>query len=115
MVFLGVESGAAVNLGSKTATSGPIQRPPFPPFESWPAHSESRFPGSWRGVSTDKVIIEPGQVKLFYVLQEKVVLRNADESYRMSEGDSALVDGAAAHGWGNIGRGRARVLWVILG
>jgi hypothetical protein len=33
----------------------------------------------------------------------------------MSEGDSALVDGAAPHGWDNVGRGRARVLWVILG
>jgi hypothetical protein len=41
--------------------------------------------------------------------------RYADKIYPMSEGDSALVDGAAAHGWNNVGRGRARVLWVILG
>jgi quercetin dioxygenase-like cupin family protein len=66
-------------------------------------------------VSTDKVIIKPGQTKLFYVLQGNVALRYAGKSYRMSEGDSALLDGAAPHGWNNIGRPRARVLWVILG
>lgn len=68
-----------------------------------------------RGVSTDKVIIKPGQMKLFYVLQGKVALRYAGEIYRMNEGDSALVDGAAPHGWDNVGRRPARVLWVILG
>ena len=56
-----------------------------------------------RGVSTDKVIIKPGQMKLFYVLQGKVAFRYAGEVYRMSEGDSALVDGAAPHGWDNVG------------
>lgn len=68
-----------------------------------------------RGVSTDKVRIKPGQMKLFYVLHGKVALRHADAIYQMSEGDSALMDGAAPHGWDNVGRGRARVLWVILG
>jgi transcriptional regulator with XRE-family HTH domain len=71
--------------------------------------------GRTRGVSTDKVIIKPGQMKLLHVLQGRVTLRYAGKSYPMSEGDSALVDGAAPHGWDNVGRGRARVLWVILG
>jgi transcriptional regulator with XRE-family HTH domain len=71
--------------------------------------------GKTAGVSTDKVIIKPGQMKLFYVLQGTVALRYAGKHYPMTEGDSALVDGAAPHGWDNIGRGRARVLWVILG
>ena len=71
--------------------------------------------GRKRGVSTDKVIIKPGQMKLFHVLSGKVALRYAGKSYPMTEGDSALVDGAAQHGWDNTGRGRARVLWVILG
>ncbi len=75
----------------------------------------STLDGRARGVSTDKVRIKPGQMKLFYVLQGKVALRYASEIYPMSEGDSALVDGAAPHGWDNVGRGRARVLWVILG
>jgi mannose-6-phosphate isomerase-like protein (cupin superfamily) len=68
-----------------------------------------------RGVCTDKVIIKSGQMKLFHVLPGKVALRYAGKSFPMSEGDSALVDGAAPHGWDNVGRGRARVLWVILG
>jgi XRE family transcriptional regulator, regulator of sulfur utilization len=71
--------------------------------------------GRANGVSTDKVRIKPGQMKLFYVLQGTVALRYADKTYRMSEGDSALVDGAAPHKWDNVGRRRARVLWVILG
>jgi len=71
--------------------------------------------GRTRGVSTDKVIIKPGQMKLFHVLQGQVALRYASRTYRMSEGDSALVDGAAPHGWDNVGRRRARVLWIILG
>jgi transcriptional regulator with XRE-family HTH domain len=71
--------------------------------------------GGTPGVSTGKVIIKPGQMKLFYVLRGNVALRYAGKSYPMSEGDSALVDGAAPHGWDNVGRQRARVLWVILG
>ena len=75
----------------------------------------STLDGKARGVSTDKVRIKLGQKKLFYVLEGKATLRYAENAYRMSEGDSALIDGAAPHGWDNVGRGRARVLWVILG
>jgi transcriptional regulator with XRE-family HTH domain len=71
--------------------------------------------GKTRGISTDKVIIRPGQMKLFHVLQGTVALRYAGKSHHLGEGDSALVDGAAPHSWDNVGRGRARVLWVILG
>ena len=71
--------------------------------------------GGARGVSTDKVRIKPGQMKFFYVLQGDVALRHDGKTYRMSEGDSALVDGGAPHNWDNTGRRRARVLWVILG
>jgi transcriptional regulator with XRE-family HTH domain len=71
--------------------------------------------GKTRGVSTNKVIIKPGQMKLFHVLQGTVALRYAGKSYPLGEGDSALIDGAAPHGWDNVGRARARVLWVILG
>jgi uncharacterized cupin superfamily protein len=71
--------------------------------------------GGARGLSTDKVRIKPGQMKLFYVLQGDVALRHDGKVYRMSKGDSAIVDGGAPHGWDNVGRRRARVLWVILG
>jgi transcriptional regulator with XRE-family HTH domain len=71
--------------------------------------------GRARGASIDKVRIKPGQKKLFYVLQGDVALRHDGKSYRMGEGDSALVDGGAPHSWDNVARRRARVLWVILG
>ena len=68
-----------------------------------------------KGVRTEKVLIKPGQMKLFYVLQGDVALRHDGNVHRMSAGDSALVDGGAPHNWDNVGRRRARVLWVILG
>jgi uncharacterized cupin superfamily protein len=71
--------------------------------------------GGAGGVSTDKVRIKQGQMKLFHVLQGTVALRHDGKNYRMSEGDSALVDGSAPHSWDNVGRRRARVLWIILG
>jgi len=71
--------------------------------------------GGARGASIDKVRIKPGQKKLFYVLQGDVALRHDGKIYRMRKGDSALVDGGAPHNWDNVGRRRARVLWVILG
>jgi transcriptional regulator with XRE-family HTH domain len=71
--------------------------------------------GGERGLSTDKVRIKRGQMKLFYVLQGDVALRHDGAVHRMSEGDSAVVDGGASHGWDNVGPRRARVLWVILG
>ena len=68
-----------------------------------------------RGVATDKVVIKPGQMKLFYVLEGSVALRYNGERYQLAEGDSALLDGGAPHGWENIGTRKARALWVILG
>lgn len=68
-----------------------------------------------RGVATDKVIIKPGQMKLFYVLEGKVALHYNGERHALEEGDSALLDGGAPHGWENLGARRARALWVILG
>jgi transcriptional regulator with XRE-family HTH domain len=68
-----------------------------------------------RGVSTDKVVIKPGQLKLFYVLEGKVALQYNGERHLLTTGDSALLDGGAAHGWENLGSRAARALWVILG
>ncbi len=94
--------------------------------ERWTVLGAGLFEGKVRAVvatingkrpslSTDKVIIKPGQMKLFYVLQGRVNLHYAGESHLMGEGDSALLDGGAPHKWDNAGRGRARVLWVTLG
>jgi mannose-6-phosphate isomerase-like protein (cupin superfamily) len=68
-----------------------------------------------KGMITDKVIIKPGQMKLFYVLDGKVALHYAGERHTLEAGDSALLDGGTAHGWENLGTRKAQALWVILG
>ncbi|MBI3635020.1 MAG: helix-turn-helix transcriptional regulator [Candidatus Rokubacteria bacterium] len=68
-----------------------------------------------RGVETEKVVIKPGQMKLFYVLAGKVALHYNGERHVLGVGDSALLDGGAPHGWENLGTRKAQALWVILG
>ena len=68
-----------------------------------------------KGVETDKVIIDPGQMKLFYVLEGKVALHYNGEAQKLEAGDSAYLDGGTPHGWENIGKKSAKALWVILG
>jgi transcriptional regulator with XRE-family HTH domain len=68
-----------------------------------------------RGVTTDKVVIKPGQMKLFYVLEGIVALHYNGDRHRLASGDSALLDGGTPHGWENLGGKPARALWVILG
>jgi transcriptional regulator with XRE-family HTH domain len=68
-----------------------------------------------RGVTTDKVIIKPGQMKLFYVIAGKVALVYNGDRHVLEAGDSALLDGGAPHGWENLGSRKAQALWVILG
>lgn len=76
---------------------------------------ESTLGPKSRGIETPKVIIKPGQMKFFYVLEGTVALQYNGERYRLGEGDSALLDGGVPHGWENIGSRKARALWVILG
>lgn len=68
-----------------------------------------------RGVTTEKVIIKPGQMKLFYVLAGKVALLYNGDRHVLEAGDSALLDGGTPHGWENLGSKPAQALWVILG
>ncbi|MBI2160506.1 MAG: helix-turn-helix domain-containing protein [Candidatus Rokubacteria bacterium] len=68
-----------------------------------------------RGVTTEKVIIKPGQMKLFYVLEGKVALLYNGDRHVLEAGDSALLDGGTPHGWENLGSKPAQALWVILG
>jgi transcriptional regulator with XRE-family HTH domain len=75
----------------------------------------STLDGRARGVTTDKVVIKPGQMKLCYVLEGKVALHYNGGRHALESGDSALLDGGAPHGWENLGTKTARVLWVILG
>ena len=68
-----------------------------------------------KGVKTDKVGIDPGQMKLFYVLEGKVALHYNGEAHQLEAGDSAYLDGGTPHGWENLGPRSAKALWVILG
>ena len=68
-----------------------------------------------KGVKTEKVIIEPGQMKLFYVIEGKVALHYNGEGHVLEAGDSAYLDGGSPHGWENLGGRAAKALWVILG
>jgi transcriptional regulator with XRE-family HTH domain len=68
-----------------------------------------------KGVKTDKVILDPGQMKLFYVLEGKVALQYNGENHVLEAGDSAYLDGGTPHGWENLGPKQAKALWVILG
>ncbi len=75
----------------------------------------STLPSRTRGMTTEKVIIKPGQMKLFYVLDGKVALHYNGERHLLESGDSALLDGGTPHGWENRGTRTARALWVTLG
>ena len=68
-----------------------------------------------KGVKTDKVILEPGQMKLFYVVEGNVALHYNGEAHLLGTGDSAYLEGGTPHGWENVGPTTAKVLWVILG
>ncbi len=68
-----------------------------------------------KGVTTEKVIIKPGQMKLFYVLEGRVALHYNGDRHVLDVGDSALLDGGVPHGWENLGAKQAQALWVILG
>ncbi len=75
----------------------------------------STLPSRTRGMTTEKVIIKPGQMKLFYVLEGKVALHYNGDRHLLESGDSAVLDGGTPHGWENRGTRKARALWVTLG
>ncbi len=75
----------------------------------------STLPARAKGVRTEKVILEPGQMKLFYVIEGKVGLHYNGEVHELGAGDSAYLDGGSPHGWESLGPKPARALWVILG
>src|SRR5947208_2767557 len=61
-----------------------------------------------RGVTTEKVVIKRGQMKLFYVIDGKVALHYNGDRHLLEAGDSALLDGGTPHGWENLGTKRAQ-------
>ncbi len=75
----------------------------------------STIAGKGQGVKTEKVIIAPGQMKLFYVIAGKVALHYNGDRHVLGAGDSAVLDGGVPHCWENLGAKPAKALWVILG
>jgi mannose-6-phosphate isomerase-like protein (cupin superfamily) len=67
------------------------------------------------GVAPDKVKIEPGQMKLCYLLKGKAALHYNGERHVLEAGDSAYLDGGVKHTWENLGDSEAKALWVITG
>ena len=74
-----------------------------------------RSGGAASSVPPERVLIEPGQMKLMYVLDGKVALQYNGERHLLEAGDSAYLDGGVPHTWENVGSGTARTLWVITG
>ena len=68
-----------------------------------------------KGVKTDKVILGPGQMKLFYVIEGTVALHYNGDRHVLEAGESAVLDGGIPHNWENLGTRQAKALWVILG
>jgi transcriptional regulator with XRE-family HTH domain len=94
--------------------------------ERWEVLSAGLFRGKVRAVVStlgrrgtsvppERVLIEPGQMKLMYVLEGKIALQYAGERHLLGAGDSAFLDGGVPHTWENVGSGQARTLWVITG
>ena len=75
----------------------------------------STITGKGWGIKTEKVIIAPGRMKLFYVIEGKVALHYNGDRHVLSAGDSAVLDGGVPHGWESLSTKQAKALWVILG
>ena len=63
--------------------------------------------------SGDKIVVDPGQMKLCYIIQGQVAIHYNDERFVLNQGDSAYLDGGVDHRWENPGRKTAKALWVI--
>ena len=100
--------------------------PSTAPSEKWHVLGAGLFQGKIRavvstlgprgkGVKTDKVILEPGQMKLFYVIEGKVALHYNGESHTPRGRRQRLPRRRHAARLGERGPKAAKVLWVILG
>jgi len=63
--------------------------------------------------SGDKIEVDPGQMKLCYIIRGQVAIPYNGESYVLNEGVSAYLDGGVDHRWENPGKRTAKALWVI--
>ncbi|OGK98845.1 MAG: hypothetical protein A3I14_04575 [Candidatus Rokubacteria bacterium RIFCSPLOWO2_02_FULL_73_56] len=61
----------------------------------------------------DKIVVEPGEMKLCYVIEGAIDVVYAGQTHHLRAGDSAYLDGGVDHRWANPAAKRAKVLWVI--
>jgi len=70
-----------------------------------------------RGQNRNKVIIAPGQMKLFYRVEGNrwPFHYNGDVSISRARATAAYLGGGTPHGWENLGSRRAQGAWVLMG
>ena len=61
----------------------------------------------------ERMVLDPGEKKLFYVLEGQMEFIYNDHVYILQEGDSVYFDGGNHHDWRNIGSTIARVLVIL--
>jgi transcriptional regulator with XRE-family HTH domain len=61
----------------------------------------------------ESIMVEPGEMKLIYMLKGKAEFIYNDCTYDLAEGDSVYFDGGVPHNWRNTGRTEARALVIL--
>lgn len=61
----------------------------------------------------ESVSVEPGEMKLIYMLEGKAHFIYGDRIYDLEKGDSVYFDGGVPHNWRNTGRTDARALVIL--
>lgn len=64
-------------------------------------------------MGAESVSVEPGEMKLIYMLEGKAQFIYNDRTYNLEEGDSAYFDGGVPHNWRNTGTTEARALVIL--
>ncbi len=58
-------------------------------------------------------MVEPGEMKLIYMLKGKAEFFYSDNVYVLQEGDSVYFDGGVPHNWKNIGKTESKALVIL--
>ena len=61
----------------------------------------------------ESIMVEPGEMKLIYMLKGRAKFIYNDHTYDLGEGDSVYFDGGVPHNWRNIGNTQAKALVIL--